>query len=92
MAVAAEYRIPHSHFLRWSPDDRDKAIWWHVRKTTACPRCRTRAEEWDPGRGGRRDAYRAELDRCDGCVEIERSNAAPEAQGRGVFVRLVPNR
>jgi hypothetical protein len=29
--------------------------------------CGTREDEWDPDRGGRRNAYRAEWVHCEGC-------------------------
>ena len=48
MAVCADYKISHSHFLggpnRWTPADRDKAIWWYVREK----------ERWGGGGGPQR--------------------------------------
>lgn len=73
MAVCAAYRLPHSRFLAWSEDDRNKAIAWYLRERDTCPSCGTRPEEWD---GGRRRAYRATEHRCHGCEEIERHQAA----------------
>jgi hypothetical protein len=85
--------IPHSQFLDWRDSDRSKAIWWSVRQRAACPSCGTRAEEWDPAKGGSRDAYRAELVECPGCVERERAQDAPELKRqRGLSVSLVRNR
>lgn len=95
MAVCAEYRIPHKVFLRdWDKDDRDKAIWWHVRQRSACRMCGTRREEWDERQGGHRHAYLAELDRCPGCEQIEQlqsSIADDHTVGKGVRVILRPN-
>lgn len=63
--------IPHSHFLggppRWDPDDRDKALAWHLHELERCPSCGTRPEEWDPERGGDRNAYVGEARHCRGC-------------------------
>jgi hypothetical protein len=63
MAVCADYHIPHSVFLSWSQSDRDKAIWWHIRKRETCTSCGTRAEEWktDP------NAYTWKVESCPGC-------------------------
>lgn len=92
MAYCGPRGLPHSEFLGWSAADRDKAIWWHMRDRAACPSCGTRPEEWDPGRGGSRDAYRADLHECPGCVERERAQDAPELkEQRGLSVVLVRN-
>lgn len=90
--MCAAYQIPHSEFLGWDSDDRDKAIAWHLRQAVTCPRCGTRPEEWDPDRGGQRHAYVGEIHRCAGCVVKERTEAAPEMDGgRGLHVVLVRN-
>lgn len=82
--------MPHSVFLGWAQDDRDKAIWYHVRQRSRCPSCGTRPEEWDPARGGDRRAYTAAVHRCPGCVELERTQESPQVQkgGRGLSVVL----
>jgi len=60
-----------------------------------CPRCRTRAEEWDPARGGSRHAYYADADRCHGCETLEQAQREMRASGGddelGVSLVLVPN-
>lgn len=92
LAVCAQYRIPHSEFLGWSGSDRDKAVWWHLRKSETCTQCGTRPQEWDPERGGRRRAYSAEIHQCEGCVVRQRAETAPEmTQARGMHVVLVRN-
>lgn len=92
MAVAAGYRVRHSEFLSWDRDDRDKAIWWHLRTQATCPGCGTRAEEWDEARGGHRDAFVAELSRCRGCELRGRAEASVgKDDGRGIRVILTPN-
>lgn len=94
MAVAEKYRIPHSQLLDWSRPDREKAVWWHLRQAEACPSCGTRAEEWDPKRGGDRNAYSAVLHRCRGCEVSGRTEDSEEFKkaGRGVSVQLRRNR
>lgn len=83
--------IPRSRFLRWPRRDQDEAIAWLLRDRAACPKCGTRAEEWDPALGGRDDAYVPDLRKCWGC----HTTAAGEKQirddmGPGVWVALVP--
>lgn len=94
MAVCAAYRIPHSQFLAWPEDDRDKALWWHAREAERCPHCGTRAAEWDPEQGGDRRAYVAEQVVCRGCQQLEaRRAAAKTADAHGVqfvLTRHVP--
>ncbi|HEY5986792.1 MAG TPA: hypothetical protein VIV12_10500, partial [Streptosporangiaceae bacterium] len=77
-------------FLAWPQDDRDKAIWQHIRTTNTCPQCGTRPEEWDPKQGGDRNAYIGDLRRCRGCEVLEREQAAvaKENLGRGIYVGL----
>lgn len=71
MAVCVAHGISHSHFLGgppvWTPLDREKAIWWEIYRRKTCTACGTRADEWDPGEGGRDDAYRTEIHKCWGC-------------------------
>jgi hypothetical protein len=92
LEVCHDYKIPHSEFLSWSQDDRDKAIWMHVRNKQTCGRCGTRAEEWDPEQGGHRHAYLAQADVCRGCQALEaRENAMTDEQ-RGAGVHIVLRR
>ena len=84
--------IPHDVFLTWRKTSRDKALAWLLRHRATHPPCGTRPEEWDPKQGGSRDAYRAELQECLGCVEIERAQYAPELKNqRGMNVVLIKN-
>lgn len=87
------YQLPHSGFLAWSKDDRDKALWEYVRSRERCPGCHTRREEWLESEGGHRKAYAAELDRCPGCEALEyKREEITEKSGKGVHVRLVRRR
>lgn len=84
MAVCAHYRIPHSQFLGWDPDDRNKAIAWHLRQAETCQGCGTRPEEWDPTQGGHLHAYRAEIRKCPGCaVTAQAAQTLHERQEQG---------
>lgn len=90
--MCAAYQIRHSQFLAWSDSDRDKAISYHTWERSKCKDCRTRPEEWDPDKGGRRRAYRAVILDCEGCIVIEQASEAPQMkQGRGKKVALVRN-
>lgn len=84
-------------FLSWSEDDQDKALAWLADEAAHCGTCRTRADEWDPARGGDRYAYVVEPRRCAGCEalgqarrELQRDNEH-EDQLLGVHLALVPN-
>lgn len=92
MKVCAEYKIRHSSFLRWSQLDRDKAIWYMVRKAETCPSCGTRENEWDPEQGGNRQAYGTDICRCRGCEVKQMAEESDAAKvGRGVYVKLRKN-
>lgn len=93
MAVCAEYRISHSAFLGWAAADRDKAIWWQVRKAATCQQCGTRPEEWDEDNGGDLHAYVGSVGHCRGCEvraqHQEQFDKAPKgAYRRGSYVTL----
>lgn len=75
-------------FLSWPATDRDKAIWQYIRARQACGSCGTRAEEWDPRRGGHPGAYIPEAYRCEGCHQV---HTASEKLAPAMHVRLVPN-
>jgi hypothetical protein len=90
--VCLAYSIPHSTFLSWPASDRDKAIWHHIRNRQACPGCGTRPEEWDPKKGGHRDAYHPKPVRCPGCVLKDEMESRPAvADAPGTYVVLVRN-
>jgi hypothetical protein len=79
MAYCAPIGMPHSQFLggppRWTPEDRDKALAWQELQRQTCSGCGTRADEWDPNKGGDRRAYVAEVRVCPGCAVRERGEA-----------------
>jgi len=92
--VCRAYQIPHSTFLAWSKDDRDKAIWQYVRELQRCASCGTRPDEWHESKGGRRDAYEAVLYVCPGCEqrEIKAANLEGKTLPKGHSIRLIRRR
>lgn len=87
--------IPHSVFLGWDADDRDKAIWWMIYQRQTCPSCGTRRAEFDEDAGGDLHAYIAEPYHCRGC-EIKAQgdewfDRHHKEMRRGTAMRLVPN-
>jgi hypothetical protein len=88
VAVAHDYRVPHSAFLRWSKDDRDKAIWHYLRERDRCPHCGTRSQEWAADAG----AYVAALRWCKGCATMQRRQKQMDEGGGpklpGLYVTL----
>ena len=86
--------MPHSAFLAWDKDDRDKAIWQYVRGKQTCSQCGTREAEWLESAGGDRHAYDPALKRCPGCEAREnfRASVDENKQGKGTYVALIPRR
>lgn len=68
------------------------ALWQHIREAETCSGCGTRAEEWDPERGGSRTAYLPAETVCPGCRRIgERQEQIAKAYDHippGTKVRL----
>lgn len=89
LGVCHHYRIPHSEFLSWSADDRDKAIWVWLRERQTCSSCGTRPDEWDPEQGGHRRAYLAETVICRGCQAVAGRDAALTDEERQAGVHTV---
>ncbi|WP_236244221.1 hypothetical protein [Streptomyces sp. CC210A] len=96
LELCERYGIPHSQFLggdgRWSDLDRAKALAWQRWQRTLCPDCRTRAEEWDPAKGGHQHAYVTDTVRCPGCELIaqERDQVPEGRAGYGIKITLLP--
>lgn len=94
--MCERFGIPHSRFLggdgSWSALDREKALAWREWQRWSCGECGTRPDDWDPGRGGHRDAYIADTVRCPGCERIaqERDLVPDGRPGYGVKVALLP--
>ena len=78
--------LPHSQFLAWPEDDRDKALAYNREMASVCKGCGTRQSEW----AADADAYIGDFFTCDGCarMEGERDNVGEGA--KGVHIRLLP--
>ena len=59
--------IPHSAFLGWELDDREKALAWHLHELQRCPDCGLHPHEFDEAHGGSQHAYVPGLKHCRGC-------------------------
>lgn len=64
----------------WTQPDRDKAIWHARYKAERCSGCGTHPDEWDPEKGGHRQAYQAVESRCPGCAAIEQLQETTESR------------
>lgn len=69
-----------------------KVLAWVIEKGAACPDCGTRLEEWDPKKGGHRQAYAAVTFRCPGCMQSEAvwTDIHKQDHHEGIKVRLEP--
>ena len=93
LALCHDRGVPHSRFLSWPEHDQDKALAYAAYKASVCQGCGTRADEWEPARGGDRHAYEAVAETCPGCqvrgdLERQLSDSGVEVSGR--YVALVP--
>lgn len=84
MALCEDYKIPHSAFLDWDPEDRAKALAYRAEKSERCVMCGTAQWEWEENP----HAYIVEDVHCPGCYRKHRAN---EEKGRlpGTSVQLV---
>lgn len=87
-----DHSIPHSQFLEWDPEDRDKVIAYLMEEADRCSQCGTKASEWAEDRF----AYVAEGHWCQGCYNIDAENEVLRGgpNGRtmpGTTVKLVLN-
>lgn len=67
-----------------------KVLAWTIEQSLMCSDCRTRLDEWDPKKGGHRQAYATATYMCPGCQQAETvmEGIAKEGQSKGVKVRL----
>lgn len=69
MRVCKEWRIPHSQFLSWEPEDQAKALAHYVFEARRCTACGVHPEDWpDPTV----PVFEATSDVCPGCAELDR--------------------
>jgi len=89
LSFCNEAGIPHSFFLggplRWSQDDRAKAVAFLIEKATRCTMCGTAPWEWEANRY----AYEPVIKLCRGC-EIKESVSDQTDKRHGVSVELAP--
>ena len=87
MSFCFEKGIPHSEFLKWTPEDRSKILAFAIEQSSKCPSCGTAAWEWEQSKF----AYTPMDEFCQGCYqksvfsEQESNKSLP-----GTSVRLVP--
>ena len=74
MSWCADKGIPHSEFMEWDQDDRDKVIAAQMEKNRRCSSCGTAGWEWEEDRF----AYHAESYRCMGCMHLDSLNESSE--------------
>jgi hypothetical protein len=69
--------IPHSKFLKWSDDDRNKAISHMLWKKKFCSRCGTDPSEWLDADGKTLEPppFEAVTHVCHGCATLEEERA-----------------
>lgn len=68
-----------------------KVLAWIIERAAACPDCGTRLEEWDPKKGGHRQAYQAMARVCPGCLQSEAVwEDVHKQKSKGMKVRLEP--
>lgn len=71
MRLCKEWRIPHSEFLSWTPEDQAKALGHYVFEAQRCDSCGIHPTDWpDPDEPDFEVATRV----CPGCAELDRWN------------------
>lgn len=91
MAYCGPKGIPLSQFLSWHEDDQDAALLWQAHEGRRCRSCGTHPDDWDPDKGGRRDAYTAEVVVCPGCRSIDAArDRESETKIQGAHLMLRP--
>lgn len=91
MAYCGPKGIPLSAFLAWDEADQDAALIWQAHEARRCGSCGTHPDDWDPDKGGRRDAYHAEIRYCPGCqrVDAARNRQDDKTPTAGAHVMLL---
>jgi len=93
MAYCNQHGIPHSVFLDWEPDDRQKAIAYLFEEGERCGMCGTADWEWtqvgDDGVQRPLRSYHPVGHFCMGCY-LKSITSEENSNEPGVTVRLVP--
>jgi hypothetical protein len=86
-----DHAIPHSEFLSWDEEDRDKVLAYLIEEGDRCQTCGTKDSEWAKDRY----AYVPETHLCMGCyLQAAATDALRDSNGKtmdGTTVRLVLN-
>lgn len=98
LELCESYRIPHSQFLgvgtgRWTQRDREKALAYRAYRSTICPQCGTRHDDWDHGHDDEHDRYAVSVQRCVGCQVIADKQdelRKTDTDMNGLKIALVP--
>jgi hypothetical protein len=63
LGLCEKYKIPHSVFMGWEPEDRAKAMAYRIEEASRCQMCGTAEWEWAENRF----AYEPSSHFCQGC-------------------------
>lgn len=85
MTFCNEQAMPHSEFLSWDQDDRDKAVAQMMEKSGYCSLCGTAEWEWEENP----HAYTPEERVCRGCY-MKESASEDAGSMHGTSIELVP--
>ncbi len=88
--------IPHSEFLRWSDEDRRKALEWQADKKDHCGSCGQRRSDWldENGKELMDPPFEVTEYLCPGCQELELYTEEKREKRKGVhyaFRRFRPD-
>lgn len=75
MAYCGPRGIALDDFLAWSQHSQDAALVWSAHESRRCPGCGTHPEDWDPAKGGSRDARHWHPEVCVGCQRKQAADA-----------------
>jgi len=89
MAYCGPRGIPLSKFLAWADHDQDAALAWQAHEARRCPHCGTHPDDWNPDKGGRRDAFHGQVVICPGCQQIESSREREPDAGNLHGARII---
>jgi len=87
MALCREYKIPHSAFLDWEPEDQAKALADLWEQGSTCMMCGTADWEWQEDIR----AYITDIEYCHGCNLQDKQREFSTDLPKGSTVRLVKN-
>lgn len=82
MEYCAPLGIPHSEFMGWNDDDRNKALSYVAWKKKFCSKCGTDPDEWmdEDGKFAEPPPYEAVTNVCYGCATLEEERAGMDKE------------